>query len=78
MFLQIRALSRDGNIRVVVGRTGNCDCKTRDCPCDDIKPTLSTSAFLHFPSAIAFDQNDILYIADEVSYSLSLSSRFYS
>ncbi|EFO27446.1 hypothetical protein LOAG_01036 [Loa loa] len=65
---QIRAIYPDDHSKVVAGKLSKCDCDRTNCPCEDLHPTIATSAFLHSPSAVAVDSNGVVYITDKGNF----------
>uniref|UniRef100_A0A915PKS0 EGF-like domain-containing protein n=1 Tax=Setaria digitata TaxID=48799 RepID=A0A915PKS0_9BILA len=67
---QIRAVYPDNRSRVIAGKPSKCDCDRTNCPCEDLYPTVATSAFLHSPSAVAVDSKGTVYIADKGNFKI--------
>ncbi|VDM44506.1 unnamed protein product [Toxocara canis] len=72
---QVRAVSPDGRLRVVIGRASKCDCDRVNCPCESDAPTVGPAAFLHSPSAVAVDPSGSLYVADQGNYKVKVLRR---
>lgn len=75
--IQIRAIYPDNRSKVIAGKLSKCDCDRTNCPCEDLHPTVATSAFLHSPSAVAVDPNGMVYIADKVEEIFLQNQNFY-
>ncbi|KAM3723399.1 Teneurin-1 [Dirofilaria immitis] len=67
---QIRAIYPDNRSKVIAGKLSKCDCDRTNCPCEDLHPTVATSAFLHSPSAVAVDSKGVIYIADKGNFKI--------
>ncbi|VDK46754.1 unnamed protein product [Anisakis simplex] len=69
---QVRAITPDGRIRVVIGHSSKCDCDRVNCPCESEAPTIASSAFLHSPSAVAIDPSGTLYVTDQGNFKVKI------